>query len=50
MRQLMGLLEKVTSEHLLMEVNNGLCEYLGQEVFGQREQPVWLDQSKCGGK
>lgn len=50
MRQLVGLLEEVTSEHLLMGVNNEFCEYSGQEVFGQREQPMWLEQSKCQGK
>ena len=45
----MGFFEKVTSEQRLMEVSNGLCEYSGEELFTQREQPVWLEQSKLGG-
>ena len=41
-------LEKVTSEQLLIEITNWLCEYSGEDIFRQTEQPVWLDQSRLG--
>ena len=39
----MGFFEKVTSEQLLIEVTNWLCEYSGEDIFRQTEQPVcWI--------
>lgn len=40
--------EKVTSEQLLIEVTNWLCEYSGEDIFRQTEQTVCLDQSRLG--